>query len=210
MFQQLIDVATHSDWAYLLVFAIAALDAVFPVVPSEATLITAAALAASGRLDLAAVFVAGAGGAALGDNGAYLIGRVSAGGVRRIMRSPRAQAAMRWAERELRARGATIVIASRFVPGGRTATMLTAGVTGLRWRRFVLLDLVAALLWAAYGSALGLLGGVAFAHRPLYAVGVALSLAAALVVALEGGRRLVRRRTRRTRGTPDGDGPPRA
>jgi membrane-associated protein len=202
MFQHLIDIATGSDWAYLLVFAIAALDAIFPVVPSETVLITAAALAASGRLDLAAVFFAAAGGAALGDNAAYVIGRISSPTVRRLTRARRAQAGMRWAERELRQRGATIIIVSRFVPGGRTGTMLAAGVTHLRWRRFVVLDLVAAVLWAAYGSVLGVVGGVAFTDRPLLAVGVSLSLAAALAATLEVGRRGLRRR--RARRTPDG------
>ena len=202
MFDSLVDLLTHSEWAYLVVFAVAAIDAVFPAVPSEATLITAAALAASGRLNLAAVFLAGAGGALVGDNAAYALGRLSAGWVRRFVRRPRALAALRWAAGELATRGGTIVIVSRFVPGGRTATMIAAGVTGFRWRTFVFLDLAAALFWAAYGCGLGVLGGVAFADRPLYAVGVALCLALVLALALEGGRRL--RKTRnRARRSPD-------
>ncbi|HKI91536.1 MAG TPA: VTT domain-containing protein [Gaiellaceae bacterium] len=202
MFDSLVDLLTHSEWAYVVVFAVAAIDAVFPAVPSEATVITAAALAASGRLSLAAVFVAGAGGALVGDNGAYALGRLSASWVRRLARWERAQAGMHWAEGELASRGGTIVLVSRFIPGGRTGTMLAAGVTGFRWRRFVLLDLVAAVFWAAYGTGLGALGGVAFAHRPLYAVGLALCLALCLAAALEGGRRL--RKTRKGRGrSPD-------
>lgn len=208
MFQHLIDVATQSDWAYALVFAIAAVDAVFPIVPSETALITAAALATAGRLDLAAVFLAAAGGAALGDNCAYALGRLSAPAVRRLTHSRRAQAGLHWAERELQQRTATIVIVSRFVPGGRTGTMLSAGVTHLPWRRFALLDLAAAGLWAAYGAALGAIGGVAFAHRPLLAVAVALTLAGVLAAALELGRRRLRRS--RSRGTPDGGPPDRA
>ena len=202
MFDSLVDLLTHSDWAYLVVFGVAAIDAVFPAVPSEATVITAAALASSGRLSLAAVFVAGASGAFVGDNGAYALGRLSARSVRRLARRPRARAAMRWAEGELATRGGTIVIVSRFVPGGRTGTMLAAGVTGFRWRRFVCFDLVATAFWAAYGTGLGALGGVAFAHRPVYAVGLALCLALVLALALEGGRRLRKTRNRRGR-SPD-------
>jgi len=194
VFDSLVDLLTHSEWAYVVVFAVAAVDAVFPAVPSEATVITAAALAASGRLSLAAVFLAGAGGALVGDNGAYALGRLSAPTVLR--------AAIRWAEGELFARGGTIVLVSRFIPGGRTGTMLAAGVTGFRWRRFVLLDLVAAVFWAAYGTGLGALGGVAFAHKPLYAVGFALCLALVLAAALEGGRRLRKMRKERRR-SPD-------
>jgi membrane-associated protein len=205
MFQQALDVATHSDWAYLIVFAVAAIDAVFPAVPGETTLITAAALAASGRLSIAAVFVAGALGAAVGDNTAYLIGRVSSRGVQRLTHRSRLHAAMQWAERELRARGATLVIVSRFIPGGRTATMLAAGVTRMPWRRFVLFDLAAAVIWSAYGTVLGVVGGVAFTDRPLLAVVVALSLAGVLTIAIEGVRRL---RARRSGGTPDAAPPP--
>jgi membrane-associated protein len=201
VFQSLVELITESDWTYGLVLAIAALDAVFPVVPSEATVITAAALAAAGRLSLALVFLAAAVGAVAGDNAGYAIGRLSSGTVQRLLRSPRAQRGMRWAERELMERGATIVVVSRFVPGGRTGTMLTAGVTRFRWRRFVLLDLVAALFWAGYGCGLGSLGGLAFADRPLLAVTVALGIAGALAVALEAGRRL--RRRRRMREGPD-------
>lgn len=202
MFDSLVDLLTHSEWAYVVVFAVAAVDAVFPAVPSEATVITAAALAASGRLSLAAVFLAGAGGALVGDNGAYALGRLSAPTVHRLTRRGRLRAAIRWAEGELFARGGTIVLVSRFIPGGRTGTMLAAGVTGFRWRRFVLLDLVAAVFWAAYGTGLGALGGVAFAHKPLYAVGFALCLALVLAAALEGGRRLRKMRKERRR-SPD-------
>ena len=210
MTQHLIDLATRSDWAYVLVFGIAALDAVFPVVPSEATVITAAALAAAGRLDLAAVFFAAAGGAFLGDNGGYLLGRVSAGGVRRLERWRRVRDARAWADRELQRRGATMIIVSRFVPGGRTATMLAAGVTGLHWWRFAAFDLAAAVLWAGYATVLGALGGVAFADRPLYAVGVALSLAAFLALVLEGVRRRRKSRRRGPRRTPDANRGPRS
>lgn len=201
MFEHLVEIATQSDWAYLLVFGFALLDAVFPIVPSEATVITAAALAGSGQLSLAAVYVAAAAGAAAGDNAAYLIGRLSSGTVQRFTRSPRAGRGMDWAARMLRTRGATVVIVSRFVPGGRTATMLTAGATRLHWRRFVALDLAAAAIWAGYGVALGSLGDVVFAGRPILAVAAALVLAAVLGLVLEGVRRWLQRR--RVAGTAD-------
>jgi membrane protein DedA with SNARE-associated domain len=193
MFNSLVDLVARSEWAYLLVAAVAALDAVFPVVPSEATVITAAALASSGRLSLPLVLVAAAAGAAVGDNGGYALGRLGSSRVRRLARSSRVGRGMEWAKRSLAERGATIVVVSRFVPGGRTGTMLAAGVTRYPWRRFVLFDLAAAACWAGYAGGLGALGGVAFADRPLAAVGLALSLAAVLAGLIEAGRRLWRR-----------------
>lgn len=192
MFDDLVGIVTESSWAYALVFALALLDAVLPIVPSEAVVVGAAALAVSGRLSLVGVYLSAVAGAAVGDNAAYALGRLSTGAVHRVARRPRAGAALDWAAAMLRTRGPTIVVVSRFVPGGRTATMLTAGATRLAWPRFAALDGAAAVIWAGYGVALGALGGVAFADRPFVAVGVTLALAACLAVALEALRRLLR------------------
>ncbi len=178
-----------SDWPYVVIFAVAALDAVFPLVPSEATVITAGALAASGRLSVATVLLAAAAGAFAGDNLGYAGGRLSARAARRLPGSARAARRLRWAQRSLARRTATVIVVSRFVPGGRTATMLTAGATRLRWWRFARLDAAAAALWASYAVALGVVGGMAFRDEPLYAVVLALGLAAVLAILVEAGRR---------------------
>jgi membrane protein DedA with SNARE-associated domain len=194
LFESLVDVVSASAWVYPLIVAVAALDAVFPLVPSEATVVAAAALAGAGDLVLAFVLIAGAGGALLGDNLAYLLGRAGRGPLEgRLLRSARWRRRVTRAERMLRERSATIIVVSRFVPGGRTATMLSAGLTGLPWRRFAAYDLAACVLWAAYASLIGLVGGKAFADRPLHALLLALGLAAALTLLIESGRRLSRR-----------------
>ena len=71
-------VSDASGWAYGIVFLFAVLDALVPVVPSEASVITAGVVAAAGGLYLPLIIAAAAGGAFLGDNAAYLIGRRSA------------------------------------------------------------------------------------------------------------------------------------
>ena len=202
MFDSLVEIVASSDWSYLIVFAVAALDAVFPLVPSEATVVTAAALAAAGRLSLAPVVAAAAGGALVGDNAAYLLGRLSGRTVRRLASSEKARSRLRWAEAQLAARGGTVVVVSRFVPGGRTATMLASGVVRYRWRRFVAADVAAAALWAGYSATLGYAGGLTFRRQPLYGVVVALGLALGLALLFEGGRRL-----RGKRRTPNGENP---
>lgn len=70
--------------------------------------------------------------------------------------------------------------------------MLSAGLVGLRWSRFAAFDLAAGLLWAGYASLIGLVGGKAFADRPLYALLLAFGLAAALTLLIESGRRVYR------------------
>ncbi|HEY3462857.1 MAG TPA: DedA family protein [Gaiellaceae bacterium] len=193
MFESLVDAVTASSWVYALILGVAALDAVFPLVPSEATVVAAAALAGAGDLVFLLVLVAGAGGAVIGDNVAYLIGRAGQGRVvERLLRSPRWRARVARGERMLRERSATIIVASRFIPGGRTATMISAGLVGLPWRRFAAFDLAACSLWAAYASVIGLVGGKAFADEPLHALLLAFGLAAALTLLIESGRRLIR------------------
>lgn len=193
MFESLIDVVIASAWVYPLILAVAALDAVFPVVPSEATVIAAAALAGAGDPVLSFILIAAAGGAVIGDNVAYLLGRAGRGPVvARLLRSATWREQMTRAETMLRERSATIIVVSRFIPGGRTVTMLSAGLVGLGWRRFAAFDLAAGVLWAAYAGLIGVVGGKAFADKPLHALLLAFGLAAALTVLIESGRRLVR------------------
>jgi membrane-associated protein len=195
VFESLIDLVTQSAWVYPLILGVAALDAVFPLVPSEATVVAAAALAGTGDLVLPFVLLAGAGGAVIGDNVAYLIGRAGQAQVsQRTLRSAKWRARITRAEAMLHQRSATIIVASRFVPGGRTATMLSAGLVGLRWRRFAAYDVAAGVLWAGYAGVIGLVGGKTFADRPLHALLLAFGLAALIALLIESGRRLVRTR----------------
>jgi len=193
VFESVVDLVAASGWAYPLILGVAALDAVFPLVPSEATVIAAAALAGAGDLVLGFVLLAGVGGAVIGDNLAYLVGRAGQGRVvGRLLRSRTWQQRVTRAETMLRRRSATIIVVSRFIPGGRTATMLTAGLVGLRWRRFAAYDLAAGVLWATYATLIGLVGGKAFADKPLHGLLLAFGLAALLTLLIEGGRRLLR------------------
>lgn len=197
MFDSLVDLASGSSWTYAVVCAFAALDAVAPLVPSETLVVAAAALAASGRLNLALVLLAAAAGAFAGDNSAYLIGRLSRRRVERwTSRSPKRAQRLATAGRQLEQRGGTIVVVSRFVPGGRTATMVVAGILGMGWRRFAALDLAAALIWSLYGGLIGFFGGTAFEDEPLVGVALALALATLLGLLIEAGRRMLQRRRR--------------
>jgi membrane protein DedA with SNARE-associated domain len=156
--------------------------------------VAAAALAASGRLNVGVVGVAAAVGALLGDNIAFLCGRRLDTRLRRWLEAtPRRRERLGWAEHQLDRRGGAIIVGSRFVPGGRTATMLGAGLLEMPWRRFVAFDLAAAVIWASYGTAIGYFGGTAFEDEPVVGVGVALALALVAGAAIEAGRRLAGR-----------------
>jgi membrane protein DedA with SNARE-associated domain len=182
-------VSDASGWAYGIVFVLAFLDALVPVVPSETSVITAGVVAAGGDLSLPLIVPVAASGAFLGDNTAYLIGRrygsrVSA----RFFSGERARKRIEWAERQLSERGGELIAVGRFIPGGRTAVTLSAGTLRFPWRRFALFDAAAAVGWALYATLLGYFGGRAFAH----ATWKGLALALAIAFAVAGGIELTR------------------
>ena len=194
MLDGLTDLASASAWTYAVVFAVALLDAIVPIVPSETILVASASLAASGDLVLVAVIAAAASGALIGDTSTFAIGRRLGPRLQARNGRGRLQERLQWAARQLEERGSTIILVARFIPGGRTATMLTAGAVRMRWRRFLTLDAIASLIWACYGGVIGYIGGTAFEDEPWKGLALALGLAFSLGVATELGRRLLHRR----------------
>ena len=190
-------VADASGWAYAVLFLVAYLDALIPIVPSETAVITAGVVAAAGDLSLALIVPAAALGAFLGDNTAYLIGRRFGERVtRRFFSGEKGRGRIKWAERQLSERGGELIVVARFIPGGRTAVTLSAGTLEYPWLRFVLFDAVAAIVWASYAALLGYFGGHAFEESPWKGLALALAIAFAIGGAVELVRWLRRRRAR--------------
>ena len=188
-------VADASGWAYLVVLAFAVVDALLPIVPSEASVITAGVVAAGGDLLLPAVIGAAAVGAFAGDNLAYLLGHRFGGRFQdRFLGGAKAQRRVQWAQTQLNQRGGEMIIVARFIPGGRTAVTLSAGTLDFPWRRFALFDAIAAAVWALYASLLGYFGGRAFEHEPWKGLVLAFAIALAAAGSVELVRWLRRRR----------------
>jgi membrane-associated protein len=183
------ELASASPWTYAAILAVAALDAVLPLVPSEATVISAGVLAGAGDLHLAFVIAAGAGGAFMGDSGAYLLGRrFDRRLARRLFPGLKGARRRAWAERALSRYGGPLIFGARFVPGGRTATTVTAGLLRMRWLRFSSFDGGAAIAWASYAALLGYLGGRAF-ENPLWGLLVGFGFAAGTFLVVDVARR---------------------
>ena len=179
-----------SPWAYLIVFAVAALDAVVPIVPSESTLITAGVVAGAGDLPLFPVIALGAAGAFTGDTTAYLIGRRLDRRVGRVLFSgAKGPGRQQFVERAFARRGGTMILVGRFIPGGRTAVTLTAGATGYGYARFAAFAGAAAVLWSTYATMLGYAGGKAYEDDPLRALLLGFGLALAGATLIEAVRR---------------------
>jgi membrane-associated protein len=185
-FESLAELVSASPWTYTLILAIAALDALLPLVPSETTAIAAGVLAASGDLSISLVIAAAAAGAFIGDSSSYAIGRALRDRIAGRLLPARRRA---WAERALAARGGALIVGARFIPGGRTAVTLTAGVVAMPARRYLRLAGLAAIIWATYAAVLGYLGGRAFEEHPWRGLVLALGAAAALALLVELARR---------------------
>jgi membrane-associated protein len=192
IFNSLLNSVSGSPWTYLLIVGVCAGDAVLPLFPSETVVITAAVLAANGRLNIGLVATAAAVGAILGDNAAYWLGRSGLSRVTdRLLGSDKNQRRLRWARTQIQQNGAWIIIVARFIPGGRTATTYIAGTLDMPWKRkFLPADTFAAVIWALFSSALGYFGGSAF-EKNLW-VPILIASGASLLIA--GAGELIRRR----------------
>ncbi|VVJ23997.1 putative membrane protein [Amycolatopsis camponoti] len=183
--------ALGSPWLWVLVFAVSGLDALLPFMPSETTVVTVAVLLGPDLADLTLLAAVAAAGAWAGDCLGYAVGR--AAGPRAIARLQRGADGRRryeWARDQVRRNGGLLIIAARYLPGGRVASALANGSLGYPLRRFVPLDLAGAAIWAVYSVLIGLAGGAAFADEPVKGLLLSFSLGLGLVFAIEAGRRL--------------------
>ena len=137
-------------------------------------------------------------GATLGDTCFFLLGRRFA--QHRWVRSLRAQPGFDRADRLLRQHPNLFVLSNRYLYGMRLVGGVAAGLAEIGLGRFIVLNMVSALVWALLFSALGylfglgaqqVLGHALHAHQRLW-------LALALMVVMGLAALLVRVRRRRT------------
>jgi membrane protein DedA with SNARE-associated domain len=192
---QLVNGVMASPWIYLALFLLAMIDAFFPAVPSETVVITAGVFAVSGSPNLIAVIAVAAAGAFVGDHISYLIGRIAGDrGLSRMKPGTKRRAAYDWATRALAERGGLVLVAARYIPGGRTAATITTGAAGYPLRKFAAFDALAAISWGAYSGLIGYLGGAAFEHNPLAGLLLGFGIAFGITAIVEVVRHLRRRR----------------
>jgi membrane protein DedA with SNARE-associated domain len=146
------------SYGYYAVFALIALESLGIPLPGESALIAAALYAGtSHHLNIAALAAAAAAAAVIGDNAGYWIGKT---GGRRLaeryghyVRLTRTRLKM---GRYLFARhGVKVVFLGRFVAVLRTYAAFLAGLSRMRWSRFLLANTVGGVLWSgiyAFGA----------------------------------------------------------
>jgi membrane protein DedA with SNARE-associated domain len=202
----LVDVSA-ARWFLLVIALIALFDSVIPAVPSETTVIIGGVAAGAGDQNLLLVILAGAIGAFLGDNLAYIIGNRLSGPIRRrAARRTSTAARLEWAASQIRVRGGLLLVTARFIPGGRTALTISCGLTHQPRRWFIKWVGIAVTIWATYAAVLGAVFGRAFQDDHTTAFLVAFGTALAVNIAIEVIRK-ARERRRHVEHRPDHDAP---
>ena len=185
---------SSSPWFYLIIFAIAVLDSVLPIVPSETLVIIGGVSAGLGNLWIPLVIVVAATGAFIGDNLSYFIGREASDWVtRRQTRTDKGAARMAKVVEQVHERGGLLLITARFIPGGRTALTLSCGVTKQPRRWFIGWAAVAAVIWGNYAALLGFIGGKSFEDNHTLAFIIAFVSAFSITLVIELVRWLLKR-----------------
>jgi membrane-associated protein len=173
-------------WFLLVIFAIALLDSVIPIVPSETAVIIGGVAAGQGEQSLPLVILAGALGAFCGDNAAYVIGRRFSPWInRRAERREKTRRRLDWASRQIRERGGMLLITARFIPGGRTGLTVSSGLTRQSHWWFAKWVALAALIWASYAACLGAIFGNRFKDNHTVAFLLAFGAALSITIIIE-------------------------
>ena len=177
---------THliATYGYAVLFLIVGLESFGIPLPGETALVSAAAFAAMGRINIVGVIVAAALGAIVGDNAGYWLGRK--GGVALLHRHGRRvgldEAKIARAHRFFERHGAQTVFLGRFIALLRSWAAVLAGVACMPYRTFTIYNALGGVVWATLFGVLGYLFGHNIPRLERYAGQVA--LASALLVTL--------------------------
>lgn len=190
---------SSSPWFYVIIYVIAVLDSVLPIVPSETLVIIGGVSAGLGDLSIVLVVLAAGLGAFTGDNMSYLIGRrASVAVTRRYERTEKGKRRLETVIHQIHERGGLLLITARFIPGGRTILTLSCGITRQDRKWYATWIGIAATIWALYASLLGFIGGKTFEENHTLAFVVAFGTAVSVTVVIELVRAGIKRLRRRT------------
>ena len=129
----------------------------------ETVVLLAGYAAHRGYLDFAAVVAVAALGAVIGDQAWFVLGRRQ--GTRLIERRPRLDGKVRRALALIERHSVKILLAMRFAWGLRIALPIAVGMSRIPWQRFLLLNLLSALLWAPLVAGTGYVFGAVLARH---------------------------------------------
>jgi membrane-associated protein len=159
-------VAEYGAWVYAILFIIVFCETglvVTPFLPGDSLLFAVGAIAANGKLDLWLVMGLILVAAILGDSVNYSIGKYA--GHKLIQRFPRLikQKHIDKTHEFFERYGGKTIIIARFVPIVRTFAPFVAGIGAMTYSRFMMFNVVGALLWVGLITP----AGYFFANMPI-------------------------------------------
>ena len=159
-------VAEYGAWVYAILFLIVFCETglvVTPFLPGDSLLFAVGAIAANGRLDLWMAMGLVLAAAILGDSVNYSIGRYA--GHKLIQKFPRLiqQKHIDKTHEFFERYGGKTIIIARFVPIVRTFAPFVAGIGAMTYSRFIMFNVVGALLWVGLITP----AGYFFASHPI-------------------------------------------
>jgi membrane-associated protein len=182
---------------YIVIFIGAALDNFGLPASGDVVLFAGGWFANLGRVALPLVMLSGFAGALVSDNAVYWIGRI--GGRPLISRVLKMrflhflinEGTLEKVERSFEAHGGKMVFVGRFGPGLRSMTPLFAGVSRMKYYKFLPYNLSAAAVWAVAYTLVGYVFGSYWSH--LLAVAKSFGYGIVALVILVLGAYLIRR-----------------
>jgi membrane protein DedA with SNARE-associated domain len=150
-----------SQYGYGAVALLVLLEDFGVPVPGETTLIAAAFFAGIGQLNIVVVVLVAFAAAVIGDNIGFAIGHF--GGHPLVERYGKyvflTKERVDKAEAFFNKHGGKVVIVARFIEGLRQLNGILAGMSEMRWRKFLPFNAIGAALWVGVWASAGYFGG---------------------------------------------------
>jgi membrane-associated protein len=176
-------IAQYGRLTYFILFTIVFLETglvVTPFLPGDSLLFAAGALAATGALNVVLLFVLLAAAAIIGDTVNYWIGnRIGPRVFEQNSRFLKREYLLRTQEFYEKHGGKTIFLA-RFVPIIRTFAPFVAGVGTMKYSRFIIYNVVGALVW----TSLFIFAGFFFGNLPIVRDNFGLVVIAIIIISV--------------------------
>ena len=189
-----------TSYGYIFLFFLVGLESFGIPLPGETALVTAAAFAATGRLNIVLVVAVAAAGAIVGDNAGYWIGRK--GGLALVSRYGRhvglTEAKLNRARAFFDRHGAKTVFIGRFIALLRSWAAALAGIGRMPYGVFTLYNALGGIVWASLFGALGYAFGRNLPRLEHYLGRVSLVIGIVVVIGIAIGVGVYRSRRKAT------------
>ena len=176
----------HPAWALTVVLLAAFFESIAFIgtfVPGSTAMFVAGALVGTGSLNLGWVFACALAGAVAGDAASYWFGCSHKETIARLWPFRTHPGMLTAGKRYFEAHGAKSVIFARFIAPLRAVVPVVAGMMGMRPLRFLVINIISALVWApvhilpgvVFGASIQLAGAVSFRLVAVLAILVAVT-----------------------------------